>query len=301
MDFLIFKAPMLMVQASLDGILLGILFALIAYGMALQWGVMNIINIAQGDLVILGGYIAYTMYLAGIHPAWGVIVSPIIMFFVGWALYKLVINKVVDRDLFISILATFGIAIVFQQLMNFIFGADVVVAQSEYGTTMLFDNSVTLPNSKIFSAFISVLYAVALVIYMKKSRLGRAIRATAQNARAAKILGVDTEKVYAATFGINAALCGIAGALISITLTLHPYVGLPYTVRSFMIVIVAESCLAVSGMGLGLFEEFADYILDLELASIYAVAVSGMGLGLFEEFADYILGNLELVQYLCML
>ena len=63
MDFLIFKAPMLMVQASLDGILLGILFALIAYGMALQWGVMNIINIAQGDLVILGGYIAYTCLL----------------------------------------------------------------------------------------------------------------------------------------------------------------------------------------------------------------------------------------------
>ena len=259
---------MLMVQASLDGILLGILFALIAYGMALQWGVMNIINIAQGDLVILGGYIAYTMYLAGIHPAWGVIVSPIIMYFVGWALYKLVINKVVDRDLFISILATFGIAIVLQQLMNFIFGADVVVAQSEYGTTMLFDNSVTLPNSKIFSAFISVLYAIALVIYMKKSRLGRAIRATAQNARAAKILGVDTEKVYAATFGINAALCGIAGALISITLTLHPYVGLPYTVRSFMIVIVAGlgnlPAVAVSGMGLGLFEEFADYILGTE-------------------------------------
>ena len=71
-----------MVQASLDGILLGILFALIAYGMALQWGVMNIINIAQGDLVILGGYIAYTMYLAGIHPAWGVIVSPTLMYFV---------------------------------------------------------------------------------------------------------------------------------------------------------------------------------------------------------------------------
>ena len=268
MDFLIFKAPILIVQASLDGILLGTLFALIAYGMALQWGVMNIINIAQGDLVILGGYIAYSMYLAGIHPGWGVIVSPIIMFFVGWGLYKLVINKVVDRDLFISILATFGIAILFKQLMNFIFGADVVVAQSEYGTTMLFDNSVTLPNSKIFSAFISVLYAVALVIYMKKSRLGRAIRATAQNARAAKILGVDTEKVYAATFGINAALCGVAGALISITFTLHPYVGLPYTVRSFMIVIVAGlgnlPGVALSGMGLGVFEEFADYILGTE-------------------------------------
>ena len=113
MDLLIFQAPILMVQASMDGILLGNLFALIAYGMALQWGVMNIINIAQGDLVILGGYIAYFMYLYGIHPAWGVIVSPIIMYFVGIGIYKLVINKVVDRDLFISILATFGISILF--------------------------------------------------------------------------------------------------------------------------------------------------------------------------------------------
>ena len=81
MDFMVFQYPMISVQACLDGILLGILFALIAYGMALQWGVMNIINIAQGDLVILGGYIAYFMYLYGIHPAWGVIISPIIMKF----------------------------------------------------------------------------------------------------------------------------------------------------------------------------------------------------------------------------
>ena len=226
MDTIIFQYPILMVQASMDGILLGILFALIAYGMALQWGVMNIINIAQGDLVILGGYIAYFMYLYGIHPAWGVIVSPIIMYFVGIGIYKLVINKVVDRDLFISILATFGISILFMQLMNFAFGADVVLANSGYGTTMLFDNSVVLPNSKIFAATISIIFAIGLVIYMKKSKLGRAIRATAQNARAAKILGVDTEKVYAATFGINAALCGVAGALISITFTIHPYIRL---------------------------------------------------------------------------
>ena len=268
MDLLIFQAPILIVQALMDGILLGILFALIAYGMALQWGVMNIINIAQGELVILGGYIAYTMYMMGIHPAFGVIVSPIIMFFIGWLLYKLVICRVVDRDLFISILATFGISILTQQLMNFIFGADVVVAQSNFGTTMFFEGLVTLPNAKIFSAVVSVIFAIGLVIYMRKSKLGRAIRATAQNARAAKILGVDTEKVYAATFGINAALCGVAGALISITFTLHPYVGLPYTVRSFMIVIVAGlgnlPGVALSGMGLGVFEEFADYILGTE-------------------------------------
>ncbi len=279
MDFLIFQAPMLMVQASIDGILLGILFALIAYGMALQWGVMNIINIAQGELVIMGGYIAYFMYLSGIHPAFGVIVSPIIMYFVGVGMYKLVINKVVDRDLFISILATFGISILAQQLMNFAFGADVVVAQSNFGTTMIFDNMVTIPNAKIFSGVVCISAAVILVIYMKKSKLGRAIRATAQNARAAKILGVDTEKVYASTFGINAALCGIAGACIAITFTLHPYTGLPYTVRSFMIVIIAGlgnlPGVAISGMGLGIFEEWADYLLGTEfrIAAVFSLLV----------------------------
>ena len=279
MDFLIFQAPMLMVQASMDGILLGILFALIAYGMALQWGVMNIINIAQGELVIMGGYIAYFMYLSGIHPAFGIIVSPIIMYCVGWGMYKLVINKVVDKDLFTSILATFGISILAQQLMNFAFGADVVVAQSNFGTTMLFNNMVTIPNAKIFSGAVCVISAIILVIYMKKSKLGRAIRATAQNARAAKILGVDTEKVYAATFGINAALCGVAGSLIAITFTIHPYMGLPYTIRSFMIVIIAGlgnlPGVALSGMGLGVFEEFADYILGTEfrIGSVFLLLV----------------------------
>ena len=279
MDFLIFQAPILMVQASMDGILLGILFALIAYGMALQWGVMNIINIAQGELVIMGGYIAYFMYLSGIHPAFGVIVSPIIMYCVGWGMYKLVINKVVDKDLFTSILATFGISILAQQLMNFAFGADVVVAQSNFGTTMLFNNMVTLPNAKIFSGAVCVISAIILVMYMKKSKLGRAIRATAQNARAAKILGVNTEKVYAATFGINAALCGIAGACIAITFTLHPYTGLPYTVRSFMIVIIAGlgnlPAVAISGMGLGVFEEWADYLLGTEfrIAAVFSLLV----------------------------
>jgi len=279
MDFLVFQTGTLTFQALIDGVLLGILFALIAYGMALQWGVMNIMNIAQGELVIMGGYIAYFMYQIGIHPAFGILVSPIIMYFVGIILYKLVITKVVDRDLFMSILATFGISILMQQLMNFVFGADVVVAQSNFGTLLLFDKAVTIPYSKLFAAAVSIVFAICLIIYMRRSKLGRAIRATAQNARAAKILGVDTEKVYASTFGINAALCGIAGALVAITFTLHPYVGLPYTVRSFMIVIVAGlgnlPGVAMSGMGLGVFEEFADYILGTEfrIAAVFSLLV----------------------------
>jgi len=163
--------------------------------------------------------------------------------------------------------------------MNSVFGSDVVVAQSNFGTLMLFDNSVVLPYVKLFSGVVSVIFALILILYMKKSRLGRAIRATAQNAKAAKILGVDTEKVYAATFGINAALCGVAGTLIAMTFTLHPYIGLPYTVRSFMIVIIAGlgnlPAVALSGVGLGVFEEFADFILGTEfrIAAVFMLLV----------------------------
>ena len=163
--------------------------------------------------------------------------------------------------------------------MNSVFGSDVVVAQSNFGTLMLFDNSVVLPYVKLFSGVVSIIFALILILYMKKSRLGRAIRATAQNAKAAKILGVDTEKVYAATFGINAALCGVAGTLIAMTFTLHPYIGLPYTVRSFMIVIIAGlgnlPAVALSGVGLGVFEEFADFILGTEfrIAAVFMLLV----------------------------
>jgi branched-chain amino acid transport system permease protein len=133
--------------------------------------------------------------------------------------------------------------------------------------------------SKLFAAGVCVISAIILVLYMKKSKLGRAIRATAQNARAAKILGVDTEKVYAATFAINAALCGIAGACVAMTLTLHPYTGLPYTVRSFMIVIIAGlgnlPAVAISGMGLGVFEEWSDYLLGTQfrIAAVFSLLV----------------------------
>ena len=204
------------------------------------------------------------------------------MYFVGVGMYKLVINKVVDRDLFISILATFGISILAQQLMNFrIWSRRCCCPVSNFGTTMLFDNMVTIPNAKIFSgAVLCNVAAIILVIYMKKSKLGRAIRATAQNARAAKILGVDTEKVYASTFGIKCSIMWNSRSMYcnhiyTYTLTLD----LPYTVRSFMIVIIAGlgnlPAVAISGMGLGVFEEWADYLLGTEfrIAAVFSLLV----------------------------
>lgn len=127
---ILFQAPILNLDLLINGILIGAIFALAAFGMALVWGVMNIINITQGELVVLGGYITLVITNLGLNPLFGVPIAAVVSFGLGWLLYRIVIFRVVDRDLFISILATFGLSILLQQLMNEVFGADVRTADS---------------------------------------------------------------------------------------------------------------------------------------------------------------------------
>lgn len=265
--FLLFQAPVISAGLIVNGLLVGSIFALAAYGMALVWGVMNIINIAQGEFVMLGGYVTMILFWNGIHPLFGVIVAPIVMFFVGYAIYRLVVFRVVDRDLFVSLLATFGLSILMQQLMNTVFTGNVQTARSDLGDTQLFNGQISVSNIKVVAFVLSIVLGICLVAFMRKSRLGQAIRATSQNPRAARVLGVDTDRVYAVTFALNAAICGAAGALVAMAYTIHPYIGLPYTIRAFMIVIIA---------GLG---------------NIFGVVLAGLGLGAAENLASFVLGS----------
>ena len=119
--------PLLNLQLLIDGILIGSIFALAAYGLALVWGVMNIKNLAQGDFVIMGGYIAFTLSESpfNLHPILSIPIVFVLMFAFGWVLYITIIRRVIERDLFTSLLATFGLAIVIQQLINLAYGPDV--------------------------------------------------------------------------------------------------------------------------------------------------------------------------------
>ncbi len=271
--------PIFSVQLLVDGILIGAIFALAAYGMALVWGVMNIINVTQGEYVMLGGFVAVLLGEAGVHPLFGVPAAAVVLYILGWLLYRGVIFRVVDRDLFISLLATFGISIVLQQLMNTVFGGDVQTADSGLGTWFWFDSQVTVSQIKVVAFLLVLVLGSGLVVFLKRSRLGQAIRATAQNPRAARVLGIDTDKVYATTFALNAAICGATGALVAMAYTIHPYIGLPYTVRSFMIVIVAGlgnlAGVLAAGLGLGTAENFAGFILGAEyqIAFVFGLLV----------------------------
>lgn len=274
---ILFDAPVLALQLLVDGIMVGAIFALIAYGMALVWGVMNLINIAQGELVMLGGYIVYFLAGAGLYPLLGVPVAAVVMYVVGWGLYRGFLFRIVDRDLFISILATFGLSILIQQLANQSFGANLRTVQSGLGSYFLANGLVVVSQIKLLGFVAALVCGTVLVLFLRKSRLGQAIRATAQNALAARILGIDTNRVYATTFAINSALCGAAGGIVAMTWVIHPYLGLTYTIRAFMIVIVAGvgnlAGVIFAGTGLGVAENFAGFLLGAEYQAAFVFSL----------------------------
>ena len=260
-------APIINLQVILDGIFVGAVFALSAYGLALVWGVMNIKNLAQGDFVIMGGYLALSLHYLGIPLPLILIIVVALMFVFGWGIYILIIRRIIDQDMFVSLLATFGLSLLLQQVLNLFYGPEVQTIDMKMGAYDAFDYMVSIPYSKVLSLILAAFITICVVIFMKRSRMGQAIRATAQDPRAARVLGIDTDRVYAFTFAFNAALCGAAGVLVSIIWVIQPFYGITYSVRSFAIVTAA---------GLG---------------NLPGVISAAFGIGLFEKYTGMILGT----------
>ena len=260
-------APIINLQVILDGIFVGAVFALSAYGLALVWGVMNIKNLAQGDFVIMGGYLALSLHYIGIPLPLILIIVSAIMFVFGWGLYILIIRRIIDQDMFVSLLATFGLSLLLQQVINLFYGPEVQTIDMKMGAYDAFDYMVSIPYSKVLSLILAGIITICVVLFMKRSRMGQAIRATSQDPRAARVLGIDTDRVYAFTFAFNAALCGAAGVLVSIIWVIQPFYGITYSVRSFAIVTAA---------GLG---------------NLPGVISAAFGIGLFEKYTGMILGT----------
>ena len=270
-------APTISVELLANGLLVGALFALIAYGIALVWGVMNIINVAQGAYVILGGYVGFYLseVLAALWPAappwlWIAFAVPagaVVVALVSLIAFVIVVRRVLRADLFTSLLATFGIELVLQQAMNQFFTAEERVIASGLGSVSAF--GAILPGSRLLGAALGLLAAAAIILLMRRSRFGRAVRATAQNARAARIVGVDTDRIYAMTYALNGAICGAAGVIVGFVFLLHPFQGLLYTLRSFGIVVLAGlgniPGVIAAGLGLGVYENFGAFLAGVEL------------------------------------
>ena len=271
---ILFIAPAVNVQLIIEGLFIGAIFALSAYGLALVWGVMNIKNLAQGDFVIMGGYCTLFLKLNGV-PLY--LIVPIVaggMFLYGWLIYVTVIRRVLGQDMFVSLLATFGLSLLMQQSINLVFGPEVQTIDMKLEVFDFFDEMVTVPMSKLIAFGLAGLIAICVVVFMRKSRTGQAIRATAQDARAARVLGINIDRVYAFTFSFNSALCGVAGVLVSIIFVIQPFYGITYSMGSFAIVTAAGlgnlPGVIMAAFGIGVFTKYCGFF---ESAYEYAAPV----------------------------
>jgi len=263
---LLVEFPIVNLKIILDGVMIGALFVLVAYGLALVWGVMNVKNLAQGDFVISGGYVSWWLVEHGFPALLGVPVAFVVMWGIGWVVYKLVISRVIERDLFTSLLATFGLAIMMAQILNLLFGSDTQSVDLGYDTLFFADGLITVPIAKLIGVLMAATLAAAVIIFMKSSRMGQAIRATAQDARAARVMGIDTEKVYAFTFSLNSAICGAAGAIIVMVWLIQPFYGISYSAGLGNLPGVIAA-----GLGIGALEQYGAHIFGIGYQQAIAV------------------------------
>lgn len=272
---LLIEFPIVNLKIILDGVMIGALFALAAYGLALVWGVMNVKNLAQGDFVIAGGYVCWWLVEFGLPPLLGVPIAFIVMAGVGWVIYLLIIRPILDRDLFTTLLATFGLAIIMAQLLNLMFGSDTQTVDLGYDTLYFMDGFIDVPIAKLMGVLMAASLALGVIIFMKYSRMGQAIRATAQDARAARVMGINTDRVYAFTWSLNAAICGAAGAIIVMVWVIQPFYGITHSVRSFVIVTAAGlgnlPGVIAAGLGIGALEQYGAHIFGIGYQQAIAV------------------------------
>jgi branched-chain amino acid transport system permease protein len=257
----------LFLQIALNGVLLGGLYGLMALGMGLVWGVLNIVNLMHGSLIMLGGYVVYYLYTgAGIDPFLALSVAMAALFCLGWALQRFVLSAIVRSPRLNTLLITFGLDVMVTYLAQLAFSADLRTINPPYAGDNFGVAGVTVPLAPLAAFVAALLLAGGLWAVLEHTRTGRAIRATAQNLTAARLHGVDPKRMYALTFGTGAALAGAAGGLYGIVGQITPYVGATLTAKSFVIAILGglDKPLGVlaGGLALGIAEALTGVYLD---------------------------------------
>lgn len=228
----------ILLQLVISGLLTGLVFSLIAVGLTLIWGVMDILNFAHGDFLMLAMFAAVLMYFQmGIDPIFSLPVVAVMMFFLGLGIYRLVIKPVLAYPGLIALLATFGLSILIRNVVLFFLGPNYRVINESIlaGKTVSFAGLYfSLPQS--VAAAICLLVTYGIYLFLSKSKFGRALRATSLDKDTALLMGINTNQVFALTFGIGAACVGVSGGLMVNFYPVFPEVGLNFAVLTFVIV-----------------------------------------------------------------
>ncbi|MEG2183377.1 MAG: branched-chain amino acid ABC transporter permease [Cloacibacillus sp.] len=266
-------------QVLIDGILSGLLYALVAAGLSMIWGVMDVINFAHGEFLMVAMYICYWMgFMLGLDPIFTWIASGIFLFILGGLTYKWVIKRSLGKAAMAPLLATFGLSMLLKNFCMNRFSPNFRLLSGTLldGRTFEIGGAiVSVP--QLVTGLFSLAIIGALYYLIKKTRLGWAIQATAMDKEAAELMGIDTEKIYLLVFGLGGACVGIAGGLMTTYLAVHPEVGSLFSLIAFVVV-------ALGGFGsipgalfaailIGLVESFTGFYVAAVLKYVAVFAI----------------------------
>src|SRR5919197_2438942 len=270
---------MVYLQILIDGILLGGLYACMAIGFSVIWGVMNIINLAHGSMIIMGAYVTYWIWKeTGLDPFATIPAAALALFCFGFVLQKFLLNRIVTASVFLSLILTFGLDMVLRNAHIALFQANPRAVQTSYESDGVLLGSIRIPYTRAAVFGIAIALTLLLLVFMNRTRIGNAIKATSFDVEAAELVGMNSLRIYAITFGIGAMMAGIAGSLIATVQSFQPEYSVPYTTRSFVVVVLG---------GLG---------------SIPGAIAGGLVLAIAEDYTAYWRpGYIELVSFAILL
>ena len=263
----------MLAQVIMNGLLQGGFYACIGVSFSIVFGIMRIINLAQGTQIILGVYITYTVsQVIGLDPLFTLPVSIIGLFFLGYLLQKYIINLVAKGGLVITSLLTFGLNLILINTALLIWKADFRATNPWYIGMSVEVLGVTIPYVRLIIFVIAILFTVLLELFFRKTEIGNSIRATALNPKAAQLMGIDIGKTYALTFAFSSAVGGAMGTLFILAKPVSPFTGGDFLIILFSVAILGglgsiEGAL-FAGIILGLIESFSVMLLGMEYQKI---------------------------------
>jgi branched-chain amino acid transport system permease protein len=268
----------ILLQIFINGVLIGLTLSLIASGLTLIYGVMNIVNFAHGEFLMLAMYATFVLYShAGLDPLAALPLTVLLLFGIGRLTYAILIRRLLRAPSHAQIFATFGLAIALQGAAQFVWGADYHAVPTSVVSGRLLLGRIVIGVPQLATAAGALAGMAALWLLLERTTLGRALRATAQDRDAAALLGIDTERIYGLAWGIGAACVAIAGTLLATHYYIFPRVGAVFALVAFATVALggfgSVGGAFVAGIVIGLVEVAGGYFLSSVLKYVFVYAI----------------------------
>lgn len=230
---------MLAAQVLINALVLGCLYACIAIGFSLVWGVLNVINLIHGSFIVLGAYLAWGLYQSlHISPWYALVVAAPVFFVLGYVIQRLILNRVITAPVLVTLTLTFGLDLILNNAMIFYFTADYrkLTLMPPMGSISLF--GVVVPVDRLIATAAALALTGILYLILRRLRVGRAIIAVRLDRDAAVLMGVDVNSIYAIAFGIGTALAGCAGVLMALIFPISPLTSTAYLGKAFVVCVL---------------------------------------------------------------